>query len=210
MGRTHQMLFALLPAAGRSERMDRPKLLLPFGAGTVLEAVILGCRSAGVGHVLVVVSPELPQLAALATQAGASALLLPSPTNAMRETVEFGLRWIEAEWAPQPDDAWLLIPADHPTLEPAVIRKLLEAKDRFPQWSIFIPTYRGRRGHPALIGWKHVPMIRAFPQDYGLNAYLREQAAQTREVPVDQESILFDLDTPDDYAKLQDGGRASP
>ena len=40
-------MIALLPAAGLSRRMGTQKLLLPFGAGTVLEAVIGNLRAAG-------------------------------------------------------------------------------------------------------------------------------------------------------------------
>ena len=34
----------------------------------------------------------------------------------MRATVEAGLNWLEERLRPEPEDDWLLMPADHPTL----------------------------------------------------------------------------------------------
>ncbi len=196
------MNFALLPAGGLSSRMGKPKLLLPLAKRTVLEHVIGKLREAGIEHILVVVGPHVPELAPLARQAGAEVLLLKTPTPDMRATVEHGLLWLEERYQPKPDDDWLLVPADHPTLDAESVRQLLLARKRAGKQSIIVPTYQGRRGHPVLIGWKHAASIRAFPPGLGLNAYLRRQAAETLEVPVDAASILADLDTPEDYERL--------
>lgn len=195
--------FAVVPAGGRSTRMGRPKLALPLGGRTVLERVIDTLRQTPVAPILVVLGPHVAELAPLAEAAGACVLVLPTVTPDMRSTIEHGLRWLEERHQPTADSAWLLVPADHPTLQPDVIRQLLQARQDHPQRSIFIPTCTGRRGHPALIGWQHVAALRCLPPDQGLNVYLRQQTATTLEVPVATREILFDLDTPEDYARLQ-------
>ena len=43
---------------------------------------------------------------------------------------------------------------------------------------------------------------RRHPADQGLNTYLRQHSAVTREVPVSSPEILRDLDTPKDYERL--------
>ncbi len=182
--------------------MGRPKLLLPLGGRTVLERVVTAFTQAGVERVLVVTPPDLPELAAVARSAGAEAVELPRQTQDMRATVQFGLDWIEKHRSPRPDDAWFLAPADHPVLEPEVIRQLVQAKQQHPGHSIFVPTHEGRRGHPTLFGWNHVAAIRAFSAERGLNAYIREQAAVTGDVPVKRHSVLLDLDTPEEYRTL--------
>jgi len=197
------MIFAIVPAAGKSARMGRPKLSLPLGGRTVLERVVSALRTAGVEHVLVVVGPHVAELAALAESAGAHALLLADETPDMRATVERGLSWLEERFQPRDDDAWLLVPADHPTLDPAVVVALTQARRCHPEASIVIPTYEGRRGHPALIVWHHVAGIRALAPDRGLNAYLRLHAAQTLELPVTTPHVTCDLDTPEDYERLR-------
>lgn len=196
------MTFALLPAGGLSARMGRPKLSLPLGGRTVLEQVIDTLQRAAVESILVVLGPHGTELAALAAAAGALVVVLPEATPDMRATVEHGLRWLEERFQPQPNDAWLLVPADHPTLAASVVRGLLAARQEHPSQSIFIPTFQGKRGHPALIAWRHVAGIRRLPRGQGLNGYFRQQGGETQEVPVASSAILTDLDTPDDYERL--------
>ncbi len=185
--------------------MGRPKLALPLGARSVLEHVVSALRSAGVSDTLVVIGPHVPELAALARAENAHVLLLEEETPDMRATVERGLAWLEERFRPTDEDRWLLLPADHPTLDSSVVRQLLEARAAADR-SIVIPTCAGRRGHPVLIDWGHVQAIRALPAGRGLNLYFRQAQGQTLEVPVESEAVLCDLDTPADYERLREGG----
>jgi molybdenum cofactor cytidylyltransferase len=202
------MIFALIPAAGSSSRMGRPKLALPLGERTILGHVVEVFRQAGIQQILVVVGPQTPELVALAQAAGAAVLSLTEPTADMRATIQQGLDWLEAHFHPCNLDDWLLVPADHPALNPAVIAQLLVAKERNPDCTIVVPTFQGQRGHPALLSWKHVAEIKNLPADQGLNVYLRQHAEATLELPVDYSDILRDLDTPEDYEQLQRAWRA--
>lgn len=195
-------LFALLPAAGQSSRMGRPKLALPLGGRTVLEHVVRAFHGAGVDEVFVVLGPASAALAPLAGTAGARVLSLEHDTPDMRATVLCGLDWLEQLLHPDDADAFFLVPADHPTLDPNVIRELAQAAAGSSGPSIWIPTHGGKRGHPALIAWRHVPGLRSVPEGQGLNVYLRSQREQTQEIPSTSPEILCDLDTPDDYARL--------
>lgn len=196
------MIFAVIPAAGQSTRMGRPKLALPLGKATVLEHVIAALRGGGIEQVLVVIGPHVPELVELARRAGADVCLVSHETPDMRATVEAGLRWVEEHHAPGDDDSWLLVPADHPTLEPAVVEQLLQARSRHAEASIFVPVHQDRRGHPTLIGWKHVAGIRGWAMGQGLNSYLRSCQAETAEIEGGP-SVLMDLDTPEDYSALR-------
>ncbi len=65
----------------------------------------------------------------------------------MRVSVELALRslgQVAEAW-----DGWMLIPADHPTLETQVIEQLIAAWDS-DRTRIAVPTWQGRRGHPTL------------------------------------------------------------
>jgi CTP:molybdopterin cytidylyltransferase MocA len=197
------MTFAVVPAAGRSTRMGRSKLSLPLAGSTVLQLVVTALRSGGADPVLVVMAPHTPELAELAEAAGASVCRLPEATADMRATVLHGLDWLEERFHPRPDDDWLLAPADHPTLSGDVVRLLRERFRARPNLSIFVPVSGGRRGHPVLLAWRHVEAIRALPAGTGLNVYLRMHADEMVEVPVMSSGVLCDLDTPEDYERLQ-------
>jgi molybdenum cofactor cytidylyltransferase len=191
--------FAVIPAAGKSVRMGRPKLALPLNGRTVLERVIMALRQAGIEHIIVVVGPHVASLARLAESSGAHALVLPEETPDMRATLEKGLDWLEARFQPSAEDWWLLVPADHPTIQPSIVEKLLRARADTAAKSIILPTYQGKRGHPTLISWSHVAGIRAMPSGLGLNQYLRGQPADVLEVPTNSPQVVCDLDTPEDY-----------
>lgn len=194
------MIAAIVPAAGHSRRMGEAKLALSVAGRSVLAHVVAALRDGGAAPVLVVLGPHVAFLADEAS--GAEVLFLPEATPDMRATVEAGLAWLEQRHAPGPADAWLLAPADHPALDAAVIRALIEARQRQPERSIFIPTWQGRRGHPALIGWEHVAGLRGHAVGEGLNRYLRSRAAEVAEVEAGSAAVVEDLDTPEDYARL--------
>lgn len=182
--------------------MGQPKLSLPVAGRTVLEWVIAAFQQAQVTEILVILAPHTAALAALADRCGAKTLLLPAATPDMRATIQAGLDYLEQQYHPAATDRWFLLPADHPTLDAALVRSLLQAAAAEPAATILLPTFQGRRGHPVLLRWSHVPAIRQWPLQQGLNSYLRQKWEETYELPVSSAAILWDLDTPDDYERL--------
>jgi CTP:molybdopterin cytidylyltransferase MocA len=197
------MIAAVVPAAGLSSRMGRPKLALPLGERTIIERVVLALRDGGVKPIVVVIAPHVAELGPIAAAAGASVVVLPSATADMRATVEHGLRWLDEHDQPTADDAWMLAPADYPLLDGNVVRGLCDQFAHDPTKSIVVPIYNGKRGHPVLIGWKHVAGIRATPAGQGIDAYLRAHSAETLELSVTSAGVLNDLDTPGEYERLR-------
>jgi molybdenum cofactor cytidylyltransferase len=196
------MIFAVVPAAGKSTRMGKSKLALRIGGRSVLERVVDALRSGGVDRVVVVLGPSGVKLAALAEGAGAEVLVQVEQTAHMRNTVEAGLDHLRQHCHPAESDAWVLAPADHPMLSPDVTASLIETAANDPAHSIFIPTYCGRRGHPVLFRWTHAVAIQDLAAKDGLHAYVRACTKEVRDVPVTTEHILLDMDTPEDYRRL--------
>src|SRR4051812_44303307 len=89
------MIAAVVPAAGRSERMGRPKLILPLGGSTVIAGLIRALRGGGAEEVVVVAPPAdfagADVLIDEATRAGALVVVADSATADMRASVELGL-----------------------------------------------------------------------------------------------------------------------
>lgn len=194
-------MFAIIPAAGHSTRMGRPKLSLSIGHRTVIERVLDALREADCTPLLVL-APHAMELAETARAAGALVLQLSQPTTHMRATIELGLEHLSGCFHPSANDAWLLVPADHPVLDPMLIRRLREELTRRPEFSLALPTFHGQRGHPTLIRWSHHAGICSFSPEHGLNRYLRQFETETLQVAVDSSDILLDLDTPDDYERI--------
>src|SRR4051812_25373898 len=93
------MIAAIVPAAGRSERMGRPKLLLPVGGISVIARVVTALRKGGVDVVVVVVPGTVvagaAELAAEAETSGAYVVIADPPPRDMRASVECGLDGLE-------------------------------------------------------------------------------------------------------------------
>jgi molybdenum cofactor cytidylyltransferase len=192
-------LVAIIPAAGHSRRMGEPKLLLEFGGQSVLSRVVQTLHGAGLSRCLVVVRPDDLALAGEAERAGAEVVVPVIAPSDMRYSVECGLRHVLP--ATPAYDGWILVPADHPTLNPDVIRNLITAWQVSPT-RIVVPVYQGRRGHPTVFPWGLVPEILALPPECGLNQLLRSQPARVLEVSVSDRRVLDDLDTPEDWERL--------
>jgi molybdenum cofactor cytidylyltransferase len=131
----------------------------------------------------------------------------------MRQSVEIGLDSVRNVHCPQLSDYWLLIPADHPIVDPRVVQELRNAAEVAFEASsrgrgdsaacgIWIPTWRGRRGHPTLFRWHYVDRIANIPAGHGINWLVKHETERVCTVSVDSPSILWDMDTPEDYAEL--------
>lgn len=65
---------------------------------------------------------------------------------------------------------------------------------------VFVPTYKGRRGHPLLVSASCFDAVLSFKGEGGLRQAL--QGVIWQEVAVDDQGILLDADTPDAFAEL--------
>lgn len=195
-------IFAVVPAAGHSRRMGRPKLLLSLRGESVIGRLIKVLRRPPVEDVVVVVRRSDAELAAAVAVAGGTVVSPESDPPDMRSSAAAGLADIESRWSPSDDDVWLLVPADHPLLDPAVLPELLTAWNALRP-DILLPTFRGERGHPALFRWSLVTHINVLPQDRGLNALRDLPGIRVVEHEVTCPGVTLDLDTPEDWERLK-------
>ena len=201
------MIAAVVPAAGRSERMGRPKLILPLGGGTVIARVIRALREGGAGTIVVVAPPAdfagADVLADEATRAGAVVVVADSATADMRASVELGLDWLGRGPAPS---SVLLAPGDSPGITAELVRRIVDRASAEPA-SIVVPRFGGRRGHPVALPWDLAAEVRDLPEGTGVNALLASRADRVLMLDVDEPGTTADLDTPDDYRAWVEAGR---
>lgn len=191
--------FAIIPAAGISTRMGSPKLLLPWEGKTIIEHVIRAWLASRVTRVVVVVRPDDEELATAVRQFDVDVVIPNEPPPEMKDSVRHALVHIERRYSPEPSDSWLLAPADMPRISSVVIDRLL--KEQRPNSSeILVPEVAGKRGHPVLFPWSLAAEATRLPEREGLNSLVARHAA--RLVPCDEDAILEDLDTPEDYRRL--------
>lgn len=195
-------LFAVIPAAGHSRRMGRPKLLLPLGDSTVIGQLLRTLSSSGIDATFVLVRPDDTGLRDEVHREGAIVVQPTAPPPEMRFSVEHLLEAVRKRESSQPTDGWLLVPGDHPLIQPQTLGQLIETWRADPS-RIVLPAHDGRRGHPTLFPWDLAEEVAALPGDVGVNHLLKQHADKVVEVPVDDPTITLDLDTPEDYERVR-------
>lgn len=196
------MIIAIVPAAGKSQRMGQPKLLLPLGPRRVIEHVLDALANSRVDRTIVVLPPDADELHNVVSAFEVESVQLAAPTPDMRTSVLCGLeRAEELAGAAKPTD-FLVALADQPTLSARIVDQLID-RSRGNTKSVFIPTNRGKRGHPVLFCWSLATRVREIPSDRGLDWLINQLGEEVEEFPVDDSGLLMDLDTPADYERLQ-------
>lgn len=181
--------------------MGRPKLLLSLRGEMVISRLLKVLQPPSVEDVVVVVRRSDSELAAAVKACGGTVVAPETDPPDMRSSVVEGLRSLDSRYSPADSDVWLLVPADHPLLEPAVLPELLAAWSTL-QPDILLPAYHGQRGHPALFRWSLVTRINALPPDRGLNALCDLPGVRVVEHEVTCPGVTLDLDTPEDWERL--------
>ncbi len=192
---------AIVAAAGMSRRMGEPKQLLPWGEGTVIEAVVRTLAAAGVAPVVCVVGHQAVQMrAALRTT---PALIVYNSAYAhgeMLSSYQAGIHWLIEQG--NGASGLLLALSDQPHLPTEVVRKVCTAARTQPD-AIVIPSHQMRRGHPIYLPRRFWSETLKLPKDATLRTLIQQQDNEILYVNLDHSAILADLDTPEDYRRLQ-------
>lgn len=191
--------IGILLAAGRGRRMGCVKQLLPWpkanSTTTLVEnsfdsiakvcqamVVVSGTDSSAIQQVL------LPRSFTQASSASDAEMIV---------SLRQGLAFCSTI---DPTSPALLQLADHPHVAHST---LLVLDDAFKMHShdVIIPEYQGRGGHPILIPANIHKMIMHTEIQGGLRNLWRANQQICRRVPVEDPSVVQDLDTPEDYEK---------
>ncbi len=210
---------AVVPAAGASRRMGRPKLLLPYGDGTVLGALIGALRAAGASPIVVVAAAadaDLRAWCAAATAAAATAddggltvALNAAPERGMLSSILAGLAALGGGVEVAGRGVPLLVsPGDLPALRPGTVVELLRRREATGA-GLAVPVHRGRRGHPLAVAPALIPEIEVLDPGRGLRQLLDLHPGDLLSVEVDDPGCVADLDTPEDYERLRAGSGTS-
>ncbi len=97
---------------------------------------------------------------------------------------------------------------DQPFVTPAILGRIV-AEWRSSGAAIVAPVYAGQRGNPVLFARAVFPELLAIVGDQGARGVLAADPSRIRPVHFDDDRPLADIDTPEDYARLQaiGGGR---
>jgi molybdenum cofactor cytidylyltransferase len=196
-------LPAIVPAAGKSRRMGRPKQLLPFNGQPLIGRVVSVLLLGGASPVLVITPPtnaaEGPPIADAARQAGAAVITPTHRPADMRESAEIAIEQLGRDGPPS---GFILTPGDNPGITPEIVRQLLERSTQAPG-SMIIPRAGGRRTHPIVLPWDLARQIPELPRHQGINALMTAHPERVIEIEVPHPELADELNTPVDFERWQ-------
>ena len=187
---------AIVLAAGKGERMGRPKTLVEWNGKTFLAHALESLKAAGASPIAVVLDPKSEDFSAaskLATDAGAVVVENPKPERGMLSSVRHGLTALAGTTHAA------LLPVDHPGIKPSTLEALFLHARSTPD-RIVVPLFEGKRGHPGVFPAARYADLMGAPDEEGARAVLRSHANLVLEATIDDPAVIRDLDTPEDLA----------
>ena len=193
-------VWAILLAAGESSRMGQLKALLPWRGATLLEHQLRSLLDAGVEQVIVVLGHDADRLKPIVEAVdGASWTLNEDYLQGKTTSLKAGV----AALAGQQLSGVLLLNVDQPR-NAGTVRTLLE-RHQASSFRITIPTHGGKGGHPIFIAAELLPELADIEEEtQGLKAVVRRHADATERFEIDDPTVLWDLNTPEEYQQALD------
>jgi molybdenum cofactor cytidylyltransferase len=184
-------------AAGKSARMGRPKLLLPWGDTSILGHLLRAWAIAGANQLAPVVAPQDTVIAAELDRLGVplrDRIPNTEPERGMFSSIQCAARW--AGWRGDLTH-FVITLGDQPHLRPATLRGLLEFSAGNPE-VICQPSLRGRPRHPVVLPKVDFGQLAAAPH-FAFHEFLEGRKSET--CAFEDPGLELDIDTPEDYRR---------
>jgi nicotine blue oxidoreductase len=190
------MTLAILLAAGAGRRMGGSKALLELGGETAFARCLRVLREGGCDALRVVLGAQAEEVRSALPEPLPDVVVNPHP-----ETGQTGSLKLALARGTGRGEFFVLHTVDHPLAQAADVRALLAAAaQRAPGQRIVLPVVGGRRGHPALFEAALAAEFLALGDDEPAHRVPRRDPARVLEVPLTNEWLTRDLDTPADLA----------
>lgn len=188
---------AVIAAAGLSSRMGALKPLLPLGDTTVIGYAARTLKQAGVRRMIAVTGREAKRLRMYLDPMGVECVYNQDyETTDMFRSACLGMERLQGS-----GERFFFLPADCPLFTGQTLRILAAYMDR-TGCGVVRPLCGGRKGHPILINGGLLPAILSYRGTDGMRGAIRASGISSFCVPVSDEGVTMDADTPEDYQRL--------
>lgn len=190
-------IAAVILAAGGSSRLGRPKQLLASGGRSLLRRVAEAAADSGCSPIVAVVGANAERMREELTRLPVSVVENAAWERGIGSSIKTGVSAVAAD----PDvDAVLLLLCDQPRVSCAVLRSLISSFAR-PEALVAASAYAGALGPPALFSRALFAELLSLDDGEGAKRVIHRHTANAVAVPFPDGA--FDIDTPDDAARLQ-------
>lgn len=175
-------------AAGLSSRMGKYKMSLEIGNKTVIESCIEPMYDL-CSKIIVIGGYNYDTILKILKPYKKVKIVLNSHyMDGMFSSIKTALMEVTEE-------RFFLTPGDYAGIKKEIYEEMLKSKE-----NIVVPTYRGQTGHPILINSKLIDKILNDSNCKSLRDFVKRSNFTT--VEVQDEGVLMDIDTIEDYKKL--------
>ena len=193
-------IAALVLAAGSSKRMGKQNKLLAEVAGKpMIRHVIEAIRKSNIQSIIVVTGYDAELLQQALGDQEISFVHNPDYDSGLSTSLKAGLKTISEK-----TDGVLICLGDMPLLTSTIIDTLIRAFDPIEGRSICVPIHGRKRGNPVLWDKSYLSEMAGILGDVGAKQLLEMHTDQIFEVLIEEDTVLFDVDTPDLLKKLNE------
>lgn len=198
---TKSKIALIILAAGKSTRFPGNKLLAKINGESMIEKIVKTALRSRADKILIVTGYEAEKIKQPIKEIRDERIQVvynPRYEEGQSSSVRTGVKQVVEEV-----DAVMIHPADVPFITPEDIDRLIEVYE-ITNAVIIVASHRGRHGHPILFSNKLFNDIMKITEEkHGLKELVEKYREEIVEVESSQYTTI-DIDTPEDFKKIQE------
>ncbi len=195
----HERVAGILLAAGGSKRFGRPKQLLTYRGQPFVRLIAQTALQAGLSPVVVVTGARANEVEAAITGLDVTIVHNPDWREGQASSLRVGLAGITPSSRKGTPGAAIFLMADQPQVDASLLRALVEQHARTLS-PVIAPLVHGQRATPVLFDRLTFPTLLTLRGARGGRSIFSSYPPAY--IPWHDESLLIDVDTPEDYRRL--------
>lgn len=188
------MINCIVMASGYGSRIGTNKLLLAYRDKKLIEHIMDKILQINFYSRLVVAKDK--EVLDIACKRGFKVVENKNSILGQSESIKLGI-----ENSPVAE-GYMFFTGDQPLLSKLTIKKMIDAFKNNPQ-NIVVPRYKERNGSPVIFSSIFIDELKALKGDKGGREVIKRNKDSLIFVEVENEYELMDIDTWEDYEKLQ-------
>jgi molybdenum cofactor cytidylyltransferase len=189
------MLAVAILAAGESRRMGQPKALLSHRGKTFAEHLVSATRHERVGLTRIVLGAQAGEIRSRLPLDATWILENPNWQQGQLSSIQAVIRSLPGE-----TEGLILCPVDHPLISNFLVAQLIQEFDSTEKL-IVLPTYKRKRGHPAIFRASLFEELLAASPEVGAREVVWAHPEDVTEVETDEEAVVLNLNDPETLKK---------
>lgn len=177
--------------------MGTPKALLPYRGKTFVEHLIEVTRHPRVGITRVVLGAGAVAIQQKLSLAPNFFVLNKDWAQGQLSSIQAAIRSLATEAT----EGLILCPVDHPLISAELVSQLISQFDSTEK-QIVLPTYRGRRGHPAIFHASLYDELLGASPEVGARQVVWAHSQDVQEFPTDEEGVVLNLNDSETLKKF--------